>query len=142
MLHISLQLYGGKILGGGTALTAEVSNNKHNLISCSHIIFYSQTDCLNSHNRLYRMNTGVHSWSVCRATCHAFKVLFTHTYKSCYLKLNHDYFNMMLYLLRYQALQVILGFQLHRFLPVRSQRESGLMWIITLAVNNPDSVIR
>lgn len=37
------------------------------------------------------------------------------------LKFDEEYFNMILYLLQYQALQVVLGFQLHQFLPVTSQ---------------------
>ena len=34
---------------------------------------------------------------------------------------------MTLYLLRYQALQVVQGFQLHQFLPVTTQRKCGFM---------------
>lgn len=49
------------------------------------------------------------------------------------------YFSMILYLLRYQALHVVLGFQLPRFLPVINVGKK--MWIITLTRNNPDSVI-
>lgn len=53
------------------------------------------------------------------------------------LKLDEGYFSIIVYLLRYQALQLILGCQLHRFLPVIKGEK---IWIITLSVNNPDSV--